>query len=96
MSKPAYSVIKQPLFTEKNAVLSEAGKYVFEVFPGIEKPDVKAAVEAHFKVTVEKVNIVNTKGKIKASRTNRGQLYRESDVKKAIVTLAKGQKIDLA
>lgn len=96
MSKPAYSVIKKPLFTEKNALLAEEGKYVFEVFPGIEKPDVKAAVESHFKVTVTKVNIVNAKGKIKASRTNRGQLYRASDVKKAIVTLEKGQTINLA
>lgn len=96
MSKPAYSVIKQPIFTEKNALLAEEGKYVFEVFPGIEKTDVKAAVESHFKVTVTKVNIINAKGKIKASRTNRGQLYRASDVKKAIVTLEKGQTINLA
>ena len=96
MSKPAYSVIKQPLFTEKNALLAEAGKYVFQVFPGVERTDVKAAIEAQYKVTVEKVNVLNTKGKIKASRMQRGLHYRRSDVKKAIVTLAKGQKIDLA
>lgn len=96
MSKPAFSVIKQPIFTEKNALLAEEGKYVFEVFPGIEKPDVKAAVEAHYKVKVSKVNILNTKGKVKASRTQRGLHYRRSDIKKAIVTLEKGQKIDLA
>lgn len=96
MSKPAYSVIKQPIFTEKNATHAESGKYVFEVYPGIEKPDIKAAVEAHFKVKVTKVNIIKSKGKIKASRTNRGQLYRTSEVKKAIVTLEKGQTIELA
>lgn len=96
MSKPAFSVIKKPLFTEKNALLSEEGKYVFEVFPGIEKPDVKAAIEAHYQVKVTKVNILNTKGKLKASRSQRGLQYRRSDVKKAIVTLEKGQKIELA
>lgn len=96
MSKPAYSVIKKPLLTEKNALAAEAGKYVFEVYPTIEKTDVKAAVEAHFKVTVTKVNIINVKGKVKTSRTNRGTVYQRSDVKKAIVTLEKGQTIELA
>lgn len=96
MSKPAYSVIKQPIFTEKNALLAEEGKYVFEVFPSVERTDVKAAVEAHYKVTVEKVNILNTKGKVKVSRMQRGSHYRTPSVKKAIVTLAKGQKIELA
>lgn len=96
MSKSAYNVIKAPLFTEKNALLAESGKYVFEVFTGVERTDVKAAVEAQYKVTVTKVNILNTKGKVKASRMQRGQHYRRSDVKKAVVTLEKGQKIELA
>lgn len=96
MSKAAFNVIKQPLFTEKNALLAEQGKYVFEVFPGVERTEVKAAVESHYKVKVSGVNILKIKGKVKASRTQRGLQYRRSDVKKAIVTLEKGQKIELA
>lgn len=93
--KSAYSVLKRPLVSEKTAVLAEANKYVFEVYSNAEKPEIAKAVEATFKVTVERVHVVNTKGKVKQSRTKRGEVIKAPDVKKAIVTLKKGDKIEL-
>lgn len=93
--KSAYSVLKRPLVSEKTAVLAEANKYVFEVYPNAEKPEIAKAVESTFKVAVERVHVVNTKGKVKQSRTKRGEVIKAPDVKKAIVTLKKGDKIEL-
>lgn len=93
--KPAYNVIKRPLVSEKTAVFAENNKYVFEVFPNVDRNDVAAAVAALFKVTVTRVNIINVKGKQRASRVHRGQVIKAPNVKKAIVSLKKGDKIEL-
>lgn len=94
--KPAYSVLKKPLITEKSSSPQnqEQNKYTFEVYPDADRVQVAKAVEAQFKVKVTRVNIINVKGKIKQSRQQRGQLVKTSDVKKAVVTLEKGSKID--
>jgi large subunit ribosomal protein L23 len=85
-------VLKSPLITEKTARLQEAGKYAFEVAEGATKPQIKAAVEAAYKVTVTGVNVIVIKGKEKRMGRN---LYRKPDWKKALVTLKPGDKIQL-
>ncbi len=87
-----YDVIQRPVITEKSTQASEQNKVTFKISPTATKKDVKAAVEAIFKVSVLKVNTINTEGKIKRFKGNPGQ---RSDVRKAIVTLAAGQSIDL-
>lgn len=93
--KPAYSVLKRPLVSEKTAAFAENNKYVFEIYSSADRKEVAAAVEAQFKVTVTRVNILNVKGKRKMSRTKRGEILKAPDVKKAIVTLKKGDKIEI-
>ncbi len=93
--KSGYNVLKRPLVSEKTASFAEANKYVFEVFAGTTKAEIAKAVEAQFKVTVTGVNVINAKGKIKASRVKRGEVIKAPDVKKAIVTLKSGDKIEL-
>ena len=88
-----YDVIKRPLITEKTTMAAEQGKIVFGIAEGANKQDVKRAVEALFGVKVVKVNTVLTKGKQKRFRGKQGQ---RSDQRKAIVTLAAGQSIDIA
>jgi len=88
-----YDVIVQPVVTEKSTRIAEQNKVVFKIAPNATKKDVKAAVESIFGVTVTKVNTVNIDGKTKRFRGQQGQ---RSDVRKAIVTLAAGQSIDLA
>ena len=83
-----YDVVLAPHITEKTTMLSEANAVVFRVAPGASKPEIKAAVEALFGVTVTGVNTMVTKGK---SKRWKGKPYQRSDVKKAIVTLAAGQ-----
>ncbi|EHJ62358.1 large subunit ribosomal protein L23 [Novosphingobium pentaromativorans US6-1] len=87
-----YDVILAPHITEKSTLLSENNAVVFKVAGGASKPEIKAAVEALFDVKVTGVNTLVTKGKTKRWR---GKAYRRSDVKKAIVTLAEGQSIDV-
>ncbi|MDB5433578.1 MAG: ribosomal protein [Caulobacter sp.] len=87
-----YDVILAPVITEKATMLSEQNKVVFQVAQDSTKDEIAAAVEALFKVTVTKVNTLNVKGKTKRFR---GRVGRRSDVKKAIVTLAEGQSIDI-
>ena len=87
-----YDTILAPVITEKSTVLSEQNKYVFKVAHDSSKDEIAAAVEALFNVQVTKVNTVVTKGKTKRFR---GMLGRRNDVKKAIVTLAEGQSIDV-
>ena len=87
-----YDVILSPHITEKATVLSELNKVVFKVARDASKDEIAAAVEELFKVDVRKVNTVVTKGKTKRFRGIKG---RRSDVKKAIVTLAEGQSIDV-
>ncbi len=94
--KPAYSVLKKPLITEKSSSPQnqEQNKYTFEVYSDADRVQVAKAVEAQYKVKVSRVNIINVKGKVKQSRQQRGLLVKASDVKKAVVTLEKGSKID--
>ena len=87
-----YDVILAPHITEKSTLLSEQNAVVFKVAGGASKPQIKAAVEALFNVSVTGVNTMNVKGKTKRWR---GRPYTRSDVKKAVVTLADGQSIDI-
>jgi large subunit ribosomal protein L23 len=87
-----YDTILAPVITEKATVLSEQNKVVFRVAMDASKDEIAAAVEELFKVNVTKVNTLVTKGKTKRFRGIKG---RRSDVKKAIVTLAEGQSIDI-
>jgi large subunit ribosomal protein L23 len=87
-----FDVILAPHITEKATVLSDLNKVVFKVAADASKDEIAAAVEELFKVTVIKVNTIVTKGKTKRFR---GILGKRSDVKKAIVTLADGQSIDV-
>ena len=87
-----YDVILSPVITEKATALSEHDKVVFRVAKGATKPQIKEAVERLFDVKVRAVNTLVTKGKEKFFRGRRG---RRPDVKKAVVTLAEGQSIDV-
>ena len=91
--KSVYEVIKRPLFTEKGAMLKESqNQLLFEVFPTANKAEIKRAVEEIFKVKVDKVATLSVRGKIKAMGRFKGK---RADWKKAIVTLKKGQNLDL-
>ena len=87
-----YDVIVAPHITEKSTMLSEQNAVVFKVSKDASKPEIKAAVEALFNVKVTGVNTMVTKGK---SKRWKGQAYQRSDAKKAIVTLAEGESIDI-
>ena len=88
----AYDVILAPVITEKASAASEANQVVFKVRRDATKPEIKAAIEKLFGVTVLSVNTLNRRGKIKHFKGIKG---RQQDVKKAIVTLAEGDKIDV-
>ena len=88
-----YDVIVSPAITEKSTMASEQNQVVFNVAKKATKPQIKAAIEALFSVKVTGVNTLVRKGKVKRFR---GTVGRQSDVKKAIVTLADGQSIDVA
>ena len=87
-----YDVVLAPHITEKTTLLSEQNAVVFRVAGDATKPQIKAAIEALFKVTVTGVNTIVQKGKTKRWK---GKPYTRSDFKKAIVTLAEGQSIDV-
>ncbi len=87
-----YDVVLAPHITEKSTLLSEHNAVVFKVAGGATKPQIKAAVEALFNVDVRNVNTIVQKGKTKRWK---GRPYQRSDMKKAIVTLAEGQSIDV-
>jgi len=87
-----FDVIVAPHITEKSTLLSEQNAVVFKVAKDASKPQIKAAVEALFNVKVTGVNTIITKGKTKRWK---GQAYQRSDAKKAIVTLAEGETIDI-
>ncbi|MDD3480797.1 MAG: 50S ribosomal protein L23 [Patescibacteria group bacterium] len=83
-------VITRPVISEKSFAAEEKGKYIFRISPDANKNLVKKNVEAMFKVKVDKVNIVSIPGKKKRV----GRIYgKRNDIKKAIVTLKKGEKI---
>lgn len=88
-----YDVIVSPSITEKSTMASENNQVVFNVARKATKPEIKAAIEALFGVKVTGVNTLVRKGKVKRFR---GTVGRTSDVKKAIVTLADGQSIDVS
>ena len=87
-----YDVIVAPVVTEKSTRISEHGQVVFKVRKQATKPEIKAAVGGLFGVTVTAVNTLVQKGKMKRFK---GRVGFRSDVKKAIVTLAEGQAIDV-
>ncbi|HET6434937.1 MAG TPA: 50S ribosomal protein L23 [Xanthomonadaceae bacterium] len=88
-----YDVIRAPRVSEKTARLQEvSNQYVFEVATDANKADIKAAIEQLFDVRVEAVNVVNVKGKNKSFKFRQG---RRGDWRKAYVTLAEGQAIDV-
>jgi large subunit ribosomal protein L23 len=96
MSPPAdprhYDVIVAPVITEKATTASEHNKVVFKVARTATKPQIKEAVEKLFDVKVKRVNTLIRKGKVKAFK---GRMGEQSDVKKAIVTLEEGHRIDV-
>jgi large subunit ribosomal protein L23 len=87
-----YDVIVAPIITEKATMASEANQVMFKVRKTATKPEIKAAVERLFDVKVKAVNTLIRKGKRKIFKGTRGV---QSDVKKAVVTLAEGHKIDV-
>lgn len=87
-----YEIIRQPVITEKATMGSEHGQVTFRVPLDATKPEIKAAVEELFKVKVTAVNTLRQKGKVKRFR---GRMGVRSDTKKAMVTLAEGQSIDV-
>lgn len=87
-----YDVVLSPHITEKATLVSEYNAFVFKVAREASKPQIKAAVEALFGVDVKSVNTILQKGKTKRWK---GKPYTRSDVKRAVVTLAEGQSIDI-
>jgi large subunit ribosomal protein L23 len=87
-----YDIIVAPVITEKSQRISEANQVVFRVRGDASKPEIKQAIEGLFNVKVTAVNTLNVKGKVKRFR---GTVGRRSDWKKAVVTLAEGQSIDV-
>ena len=88
----AYDVILSPVVTEKSTMGSEHNQVTFRVPVSATKPEIKAAIEALFKVKVKAVNTVRRQGKLKRFR---GFLGKRPDFKKAIVSLAEGHSIDV-
>jgi large subunit ribosomal protein L23 len=87
-----YDVIIAPVITEKATLASERNQVIFKVAKSATKPQIKEAVEKLFDVKVTSVNTLVRKGKFKSSRGHAGF---QSDVKRAIVTLAEGHRIDV-
>ena len=84
--------VRSPIITEKATILSEQNKTVFKVHKTANKKTIKKNIEKLFKVSVVKVNIINRKAKLKMKQ---GKKSYKSGYKKAIITLKKGQSIDL-
>ena len=87
-----YDKILSPIVTEKSTNLSEQNKIIFKVNSKANKKNLKSNIEKIFKVNVTKVNIINKKSRIKVTR---GKKVKVKGFKKAIITLKKGQNIDL-
>jgi large subunit ribosomal protein L23 len=87
-----YDLIRSPVITEKATMGSEHGQVTFRVPLDATKPEIKAAVEGLFNVKVTAVNTLRQQGKVKRFK---GRIGQRSDFKKAIVTLAEGQSIDV-
>ena len=93
LTETLYQMIKAPVVTEKSTLASQHGQVTFRVPLDADKATIKRAVEGLFKVKVTKVNTLRQKGKTKGFR---GRKAFRSDTKKAVVTLAEGQAIDVA
>lgn len=93
MAKPIhpYAVLLRPLITEKGTLLAESGKYAFQVATAANKLQIKEAVELAFNVNVIKVNVMNMPGKQRRVGRSVGMTR---EWKKAIVTLAEGERIE--
>ena len=91
------NILIRPLYTEKIAKLQdEENKYAFEVDRNSNKIEVRKEIESRFEVKVVKIQTMNVRGKMRQQMTRAGRFYgRRPDWKKAIVTLAEGDKIDL-
>ena len=87
-----YEIIRSPLITEKATIISEHNQVSFRVPLAATKPEIRAAVEGLFDVKVTSVNTLRQQGKVKRFR---GRLGKRNDTKKAIVTLAEGNSIDI-
>jgi|TARA_R110002110_G_scaffold2756_1_gene13255 large subunit ribosomal protein L23 len=87
-----YEIVRSPIITEKATLVSEHNQFVFKVPVDATKPEIRAAVEGLFNVKVTAVNTILQKGKTKRWR---GQPGRRNDVKKAVVSLADGDSIDI-
>jgi len=90
--REAHDVIRAPVITEKSTLVSEHNQVMFKVARDASKPEIKAAIEKLFGVKVKAVNTHLRKGKVKTFKNIRA---RQSDTKRAIVTLAEGHSIDL-
>ncbi len=88
-----YDKILSPIITEKSTNISEQNKIVFKVPSKANKKNLKTSIEKIFKVNVTKINIINKRNRIK---TTRGKKVKIKGFKKAIITLKKGQNIDLS
>ena len=87
-----HDVLLAPVVSEKSYTLLDENKYTFLVDPGANKTEIKLAVEAIFKVRVTNVNTVNRTGKVRRTRYGYGK---RPDTKRAIITVADGQRIDI-
>ena len=87
-----YDIVRTPVVTEKSTMASQHNQVVFRVPLEASKPEIKAAVEGIFNVKVLAVNTIVAKGKVKRFR---GAIGQRSDTKKAMITLAEGQSIDV-
>ena len=90
--KPAHDIILKPVVSEKSYALSDMGQYTFVVAPNANKVQIKQAIEEIFKVKVTNVNTLNRAGTRTRTRTGYG---RRANEKRAIVTVAEGQSIDI-
>ena len=92
--KDPRDVLIAPVVSEKSYALLERGVYVFKVHPSASKPEIRQAVESIFDVRVTNVNTLNRKGKVRRNRRN-NTLGRKANTKRAIVTLAEGDSIEI-
>ena len=88
----AYDLIKKPIVTEKSSLLSENNQVIFEVKVTATKLEIKKAIESLYSVKVKAVNTIRVKGKVKRFR---GIVGKRAEIKKAIISLADGQSIDI-
>ena len=92
--KDPRDVVIAPVVSEKSYEQLEKNVYVFKVQPSASKPEIRNAIESIFDVTVTKVNTLNRKGKVRRNRRN-NTLGKRADTKRAIVTLAEGDSIQI-